>query len=127
MRRLLVIYDFATPSFWISLYMRKILFYFFISVANTVSGVQLVSCFAQTGPATRPSALWLIKSNSARSDILSILYLHKYLPSHSSKERPKVRSFSCKNSKCKLNTCFYYLLILGSLNRNVPLSLGHFL
>jgi hypothetical protein len=32
MRRPLVIYDFATAPFWISLYMRTILFSFFISV-----------------------------------------------------------------------------------------------
>jgi hypothetical protein len=32
MRRPLVIYDFATATFWIALYIRQILFSFFISV-----------------------------------------------------------------------------------------------
>jgi hypothetical protein len=32
MRRPLVIYDFATALFWISLYMRNFFFFFFISV-----------------------------------------------------------------------------------------------
>ncbi len=36
MRRPLVMYDFATAPFWISLYTKKIFFYFFISVVFSV-------------------------------------------------------------------------------------------
>jgi hypothetical protein len=37
----IVIYDFATAPFWISLYMRKILFSFFISAIQPRSKIKL--------------------------------------------------------------------------------------
>ncbi len=56
-RRPLVIHDFATDPFWISLYLRKILLSFFISAAPSLCGcccLALARCASAFGSCWRP-------------------------------------------------------------------------